>query len=361
MIMPSVTNFFPFFIFLLLFSCKSSKIENIDFSDGSYEGEINKNKQKHGKGFFRWNDGSYYNGLYENDKRHGEGRFLWANGETYEGIYVQDKRTGRGTYRWPDGFSIYNGSFFNGKRHGNGIFTSVDGIRYEGEWLHDAQHGNGKLIFPNDKILTGTWIEGKLVSSNSIPPLASPQPKLQSTDLPVVDLLTVQDSNIELPEPTESSPVIALPNVATKIEKSTQPADSPRSPKTVNENFPTKQKDQAVAPVPPQAKPAPKKVEELNKSINAGNHSLSENVNTWRGTAEDVELRFITELVNGLDTIKDKNSGQAFTGKMIIVNANGDLVGELNLQNGVMHGKEIFYDSTGKVVEENAWKAGRKL
>ena len=358
--MASVSKLFTFFVLLLLFSCKSSKIETIDFSDGSYEGEINKNKQKHGKGFFRWSDGSYYNGLYENDKRHGEGRFLWANGETYEGIYVQDKRTGRGIYRWSDG-SMYSGSFFNGKRHGNGIFTSADGIRYEGEWLHDVQHGKGKLIFPNDKILIGTWIEGTLVSSNSVPPTASPQPTLKATDLPAVELAVVENPSIKATEPNKKAPPIDSSNVEVTVKESSQSAATPQSLKALNKKFPKKQKAQEIAPVLSKAIPAQPKVEELKQSTNAGNHSHAENTSTWRGTAEDVELRFITELINGLDTIKDRRSGQAFTGKMIIVDTKDDLIGELNLLNGVMHGKEIFYDSNGKVVEENTWKTGRKI
>ena len=93
--------------------CKSAKIETIDFSDGSYEGELNRDKQKHGKGFF---DGMMALFIMANicDLRHGQGRFLWANGESYEGVYVNDQRTGKGVYRWPDG-SIYEGSFFKGK------------------------------------------------------------------------------------------------------------------------------------------------------------------------------------------------------------------------------------------------------
>ena len=46
---------------------------------------------------------------------------------------------------------------------------------------------------------------------------------------------------------------------------------------------------------------------------------------------------------------------------MVIVNESGDLVGELNLHNGVLHGKEIFYDTNGKIVEENTWQRGRRL
>ena len=358
--MPSVSRFISFFVFLFLFSCNSSKIETIDFSDGSYEGELNKKKQKHGKGFFRWSDGSYYNGLYENDKRHGQGRFLWANGETYEGSYVQDHRTGHGTYRWADG-SVYEGSFFNGKRHGNGIFTAADGIRYEGEWLHDRQHGKGKLLFADGKTVTGTWIEGQLVSSNSFPPNASPKPEIKAPELPAVEIHGLTPAKQEAPKPeavkfsekksvspsqVRSNPVIA------DFEKPQAPEikTAPPNPEPLSKQ--SQELLQEVAPPKPEGK---KSTPKPQKKLSA------ENKNTWRGTADDVELNFITELINGLDTIKERKSDLPFSGKMVIVNESGDLVGELNLYNGVMHGKEIFYDSNGKIVEENTWQRGRKL
>jgi hypothetical protein len=358
--MPRVSKFISFFVFLLLFSCKSSKIETIDFSDGSYEGELNKKKQKHGKGFFRWSDGSYYNGLYENDKRHGEGRFLWANGESYEGSYVQDQRTGHGTYRWADS-SVYKGSFFNGKRHGKGIFTATDGIRYEGEWLHDRQHGKGKLLFPDGKTLSGTWIEGKLVSSNSLPPDASPRPSIQLPDLPAVDIQASMPASDELPKQAEIkpkgknlvSPTQVSSNPATvKVVKSLDSDNKSSSPKpepVAKQSNEVIQKKIRLKPEEKKSTPKPEK------------KLPSENKNTWRGTADDVELNFITELINGLDTIKERKSDLPFSGKMVIVNESGDLVGELNLHNGVLHGKEIFYDTNGKIVEENTWQRGRKL
>ena len=358
--MPSVSTFISFFVFLLLFSCKSSKIETIDFSDGSYEGELNKKKQKHGKGFFRWSDGSYYNGLYENDKRHGEGRFLWANGETYEGSYVQDQRTGHGTYRWADS-SVYKGSFFNGKRHGKGIFTAADGIRYEGEWLHDRQHGKGKLLFPDGKTLSGTWIEGKLVSSNSLPPNASPQPSIQLPDLPAVDIQASMPASNELPKQAEIKPTDKNPFSPTQVSSRpatvnvVKPLDSDNkssSPKPEPVAKQSKEVIQKKIQPKPEEKKLPKKPEK---------QLFAENKNTWKGTADDVEHYFITELINGLDTIKERKSNLPFTGKMVIIDKTGLLIGELNLQNGVMHGKEIFYDSNGKIVEENTWQRGRKL
>ena len=84
-----------FLLFLILPGCKTSSTAKLDFSDGSYEGQINKDGEKHGSGIYRWIDGSIYEGNYLNDLRHGHGRFLWANGESYEGDYLKDERTGK--------------------------------------------------------------------------------------------------------------------------------------------------------------------------------------------------------------------------------------------------------------------------
>ncbi len=362
--MPKVLNLLFSFCLLFCWGCKSAKIETIDFSDGSYEGELNSKKQKHGKGFFRWSDGSYYNGEYVRDLRHGEGRFLWANGETYDGDYLEDQRTGRGVYRWPDG-SFYEGLYFKGKRHGNGNFTASDGIRYEGEWLHDVQHGKGKLIFPNGNVLVGTWIEGKLVSSNTVPPPTSTRPMIEVEEIPSVDI------------PAQSKPVELSPAFSTVTKsniKSTSTSSSNSS--TVELANPDDAlladaipppPSPVVLPVPPPA-PIPPTPQELKipeekdpkEKINL-DFSKNETSDAWRGTAADAEAQFMTELLNGLDTIKERDSNLPFSGKMLIVDQNGLLEGELNLLNGVLHGKEIFFDSNGKVLEENLWENGRKV
>ena len=362
--MPKVLNLLFSFCLLLCWGCKSAKIETIDFSDGSYEGELNSKKQKHGKGFFRWSDGSFYNGEYVRDQRHGEGRFLWANGETYDGDYLEDQRTGRGVYRWPDG-SVYDGLYFKGKRHGNGNFTASDGIRYEGEWLHDVQHGKGKLIFPNGNVVTGTWIDGKLVSSNSAPPSTSTRPIIEVDEIPSVDI-PAQSKPVEL-RPT-LSPVTESKNKSKSTSSSNFSAVELANPDDalLAEATPPPPSP-AVLPVPqsasisptPQELTIPEEKDSKEKiNLDFSKHKTSD---AWRGTAADAEAQFTTELLNGLDTIKERDSNLPFSGKMLIVDQNGLLEGELNLLNGVLHGKEIFFDSNGKVLEENLWENGRKV
>lgn len=344
--------------------CKSAKIETIDFSDGSYEGELNRDKQKHGKGFFRWNDGSFYNGEYLRDLRHGQGRFLWANGESYEGVYVNDQRTGKGVYRWPDG-SIYEGSFFKGKRHGNGEFTASDGIKYRGEWLHDQQHGRGTLTFPDGKTISGTWIKGELVSSNNLPPSSSQKPTLEITKLPEVELVEPEPEEV-LPikkSPIQESTIISAEREDTIQKIKPAPSTLIAESSSVSNEIPLPDEQAPPPPTPP----TPETIEENNLptseegSLPAKLDQASDEVTIWRGTPDDAEIKFITELINGLDTIKYRSSNLPFTGKMQIVDGSGILEGELNLTNGVLDGKEIFFDSNGKIIEENLWQNGHKV
>ena len=88
---------------LFLSSCNSSKQATVDFSDGRYEGMVDRSGRKHGMGTYQWKDKSKYEGEFEKDSRHGRGRFTWTSGEIYEGEYLSGKRTGRGSYKWKDG------------------------------------------------------------------------------------------------------------------------------------------------------------------------------------------------------------------------------------------------------------------
>ena len=78
----------------------------------------------------------------------------------------------------------------------------------------------------------------------------------------------------------------------------------------------------------------------------------------WTGTVAEAEAMFITELIDGIDTVSDRESRDPFTGKMRILNAAGKVQGEVNLLNGRLHGDEVFYDDSGKVVETNTWFEG---
>ena len=349
-------------LFLYVFvGCKSSPNAKLDFSDGSYEGQINSDGEKHGFGIYRWIDGSIYEGDYRNDLRHGKGRFLWANGESYEGDYLKDERTGKGTYNWPDG-SLYKGEFLAGKRHGVGYYQSATGIVYEGEWFDDLQHGQGTLTYPDGRKTQGIWRKGSLISKPAILPTSSEKPKLpqipieqQSMDETEPDL--DQDPNatgntIEHPkilEPTRTAP-------SPKTSASNKPTFEnglDEAPKTYSESTEISSADEEVS--------SDKQEKETDLSEPTSGESDNEVNPDWTGTVAEAETFFITELVDGFDTVRVRASGIPFSGIMRIVDSSGVAKGEVNLLQGRMHGEEIFYNQAGEIIERNFWANGRLI
>ena len=131
-------------------------------------------------------DGSYYEGeMNEDGQRDGRGKQIRANGDCYEGIWCKDKLNGRGraiyksdegvyTGEFKDGFAHgfgemiyeseqgeiqhkYKGQWANGKQHGHGIEHNGDGTVYDGEWKKSQMHGQGVLIYPNGNRFEGVW------------------------------------------------------------------------------------------------------------------------------------------------------------------------------------------------------------
>ena len=349
--------------FLFFFSgCKSSQVSKLDFSDGSYEGKVNRSGHKDEYGIYRWIDGSIYEGEYQDDLRHGKGRFLWANGESYEGDYLKDERTGKGVYNWPDG-SFYEGDFLAGKRHGLGTYKSADGTIYEGEWFDDLQHGHGTLIKPDRTTINGIWRKGTLVSKPSIRPPASPQPQL-----PIVQIEEISSENLAPQSPAQPKNI---------KEASPPPKVIPNSPQTKNTNYTSTtteevqdDKETNPASVPVEAVEvdllteaeisAPEETKDEERSQSSSPSEEKEKPD-WSGTAAEAEREFMTELVNGIDTVRRRSDGISFSGRMEILDSNGNPLGEVNLVDGRLHGEEVFYNNSGEIIEKNLWSNGRKI
>ena len=87
-------------------------------------------------------------------------------------------------------------------------------------------------------------------------------------------------------------------------------------------------------------------------------NSFQEEENIWAGTVDEVEIKFITKLMDGVDTIFDRNTNRAYTGRMKILDNSGKINGELELLNGRMHGEESYFED-GKVIEKNLWGDGK--
>ena len=350
-------------IFLFFFSgCKSTQVSKLDFSDGSYEGKVNRAGQKDGYGIYRWIDGSIYDGQYHDDLRQGKGRFLWSNGESYEGDYLKDERTGKGVYNWPDS-SFYEGDFLAGKRHGLGTYKSADGTIYEGEWFDDLQHGHGTLIKPDGTTIKGIWRKGTLVSKPSIRPPASSQPQL-----PSVQLEEISSENLLPQSPAQPKNI---------NEASPAPRVVPYSPPTKNTNYtssPTEelQDDLEIDSASPSVNAvevnllpetetlAPEETKDDERSPSSSPSNEKEKPD-WSGTAVEAEGEFMTELVNGIDTVRRRSDAVPFSGRMEILDSSGNPLGEVNLVDGRLHGEEVFYNNSGEIIEKNLWSNGRKV
>lgn len=341
------------FLFSLI-GCKTTPNAKLEFSDGSYEGNLNRDGKKHGTGIYRWIDGSIYEGDYSDDLRHGKGRFLWANGESYEGDYLKDDRTGKGIYLWPDG-SRYEGEFLSGKRHGWGRYQSADGTIYEGEWFDDLQHGQGTLVYTDGRTMKGIWRKGALISKPSVLPAASEKPSLPTVNL---EESMIEDTSAPPGPSPEAIPLSLEANVGqadlTEYSSSSEPA--PTAPPA--ENFPELLQTTSESIAPPLAEDA-RPAEPSNPN---GDNEVGESGNPdWTGTVSEAESFFITELIDGLDTVRLRSNGTPFSGKMRIMSQSGQAQGEVNLLNGRMHGEEIFYGDSGDIVERNLWENGRQV
>eukprot|EP01120_Amphizonella_sp_Union-15-10_P007137 TRINITY_DN2376_c0_g1_i2.p1 TRINITY_DN2376_c0_g1~~TRINITY_DN2376_c0_g1_i2.p1 ORF type:complete len:536 (-),score=111.72 TRINITY_DN2376_c0_g1_i2:324-1931(-) len=81
---------------------------------------------------------------------------VYKNGDRYQGsINKQCLRDGKGIYTTPDG-DIYTGEYKNGLRHGRGIYSLKDGTKFEGEFAF-GKPLKGTYTFDNGDTYTGTF------------------------------------------------------------------------------------------------------------------------------------------------------------------------------------------------------------
>ncbi|MEC8243346.1 MAG: hypothetical protein VX038_00725 [Verrucomicrobiota bacterium] len=364
---PILRNLNIAFSALLFLSCNSSKkLTSIDFSDGSYEGEVDSKGRKHGKGTYKWLDGSFYEGYFDKDLRQGVGLFKWSNGESYKGDYLADQRTGEGLYNWQDG-SVYEGSFINGKRHGYGTFTAKDGTIYRGIWFDDLMHGKGELVRSDGSLFTGVWQAGKLLDRTLPLPVTSTKPDLNSSSIqdfdkqPEVTIVEEVSNSQENEQPQSDAKEIGKFTESLELKESNVSSivdngalDSAKYSTIQPQKEFGRKKANLSQPEPLEALNA----EVTNETQDSSTISKPESKKFWTGTAKEVEGTFQTKLINGIDTVFDRLTNQRFTGKMKILDTAGDKKGELELVDGQMHGEELFFEE-GKLVEKSLWQKGK--
>lgn len=158
-----------------------------NYKNGYYEGDVNQNDERHGRGTYYWEtgaryegdwyhndmhgqgtyyytDGSVYRGDFNHDMREGFAVFTYPTGTRYEGEYRNDERTGKGTYYYASG-DRYVGDFVGGDFEGQGNYYWKNGDWYEGEWHNDERNGLGTYHYADGSWVYGEYADSKLVRS----------------------------------------------------------------------------------------------------------------------------------------------------------------------------------------------------
>jgi len=122
--------------------------------DGSsfYSGQVNINKQKHGKGTTIHQNGTKYEGIWEDDRLN-FGRYIDTEGNMFEGNFINGKLNGKGIHRTLEKYA-YEGDFVENEKNGVGNEDTQD-YSYVGDFVGNKKHGKGKKVF---KILGETYI-----------------------------------------------------------------------------------------------------------------------------------------------------------------------------------------------------------
>jgi len=308
---------------LLSWGC-SSRNGVVDFGDGRYTGDLNKEGQRHGKGLYEWNNGDRYEGTFQNGKRHGKGVFVWNTGDRYEGDYRNGRRHGRGSYVWSTG-ARYDGQYAFSKREGRGVFTDNDGSRFEGWWQEDKEHGHGILSYPDGRRIEDMWIKGKRKSEIE-----------QGTS-------TTQKHGSEENATTSPEPETSQPETS-PATSSSQSGSTEESPATTHPTPDPVEPIETPTPQPPVAK-----TEEITGS-------------RWEGTEPQAKVYFESiEKEGNVSALHVKETGAAFEGTITIVRENGEKQGKVTVVNGLLHGEEIVWGEDGKIIERNRYENGKLM
>lgn len=110
----------------------------------------------------------YYEGEVLDCMRHGYGTLYLSSGTLrYKGQYKEDKCCGTGTLIYKDE-KVYVGEFLNGLRHGHGKMSYPNGSTYIGLYEEDLRNGIGKMIFPDGSVYEGMWRENEMWGTGTL-------------------------------------------------------------------------------------------------------------------------------------------------------------------------------------------------
>ena len=134
-----------------------------------YEGKLNKNGEREGKGKMKYNNGYYYKGILINDIGNEKG-ILYKNEEDYKIIINNNNNNNNeinNLFNCKDDF--YIGEFKNNMKEGKGIMNNKEllnyKIIYKGEFKEDKMEGIGILYFENGSVIECNWKDNMIDES----------------------------------------------------------------------------------------------------------------------------------------------------------------------------------------------------
>jgi len=213
------------------------------------------------------------------------------------------------------------------------------------------------LTYPDGRIINGIWRRGELVTQPSALPPTSPKPKPLSIPVPATASLTKEEKVSSFPKQKEDK--ATQDNFPYAPSSSSGPTIDTPAPLTTVDSQPDSSLSTATEDQQDR-QPMELELQETGETEEL-KIPYTQNKPDWIGTVREAEDIFLTELIDGLDTVSYRKSGEAFTGRMRIVNEQGKAQGEVNLLNGRLHGEEIFFNGAGDVIESNFWENGRQV
>lgn len=133
----------------------------VTYPDGSrYEGELDENGTRGGRGVFISARGLRYEGEFRDGKWNGHGVLTTSDGRRIEGEWTADEMS-RGSVAYPNG-DKYNGELRRGRKAGFGTYTSASGGSYSGMFVDDKASGHCHFREVAGNVYEGEWRNGQL-------------------------------------------------------------------------------------------------------------------------------------------------------------------------------------------------------
>lgn len=129
--------------------------------DNLFIGELNMNRQFHGKGSCFYENEFVYRGYFKNGVWHNKGQIFYKNIKIYNGDFYEGEIQGFGQLQKSNG-NVYIGQFHKETLQGFGQIMMSNGSLFEGNFLKGLKQGKGKITYPDKKVLEGIYDQGKL-------------------------------------------------------------------------------------------------------------------------------------------------------------------------------------------------------